>query len=256
MKDDDEKDDDKFPSPFIDKLCTECGERTSALQADANPVCPVCKGKKAQGFRRVSAVKRFEREVPPAYEWAHLDAPELAQRVRPAGAIVAMRGELQQPWVVFYGATGTGKTSLAVAAVRERVKLTGEHWTVLLAFRLGLARLQHRAGTGEAALIEQALSADCLLLDDVGQESMTAINPISDIINERDAQRLTTWITTGLLREQVGERYNGGVARRMFERSHVVRLGVKPAAKGASTAPGIITGGPTYDPAMRRAGDT
>jgi hypothetical protein len=210
----------------IEERVCACGTAFRALRgAPETMTCDACIDRALRECAKLKAITAFERTVPAAYEWATLGAPELAQRVSPADRIGYGRvALLREPWVVFVGPSGTGKTSLAVALVRERVRVTGEPWVMCLAHRLGAARIQHRAGDGEPRIIEEAMRAKFLLLDDIGQETMTATNPIADIVNERDAERLPTWVTTGLTARAIGERYNGGVARRLFERSKRLTL--------------------------------
>jgi serine/threonine protein kinase len=50
------------------------------------------------------------------------------------------------------------------------------------------------------------------------------------LIFERHAQDKPLWVTTGLTRPQLAERYGAGIVRRIFERARIVALGA-PAAK-------------------------
>ncbi len=229
---------------FTDAVCADCRAPMRMLVLNPETVCDECLARREASKQRREAMKAFDATVPPLYGWARLDAPELAVRVRPATAVETARLYLREPYVVLGGPSASGKTSLAVALVRERVRIFGEPWMMSLAFRLGSARIQHRAGDGEALLVERAMAAKFLLLDDLGQETMTATNPIADIIQHRDAEMLPTWITTGLSRADVGTRYGGGVARRVFDRSKILALG------SLSKAP------PPFDHAARRAGES
>jgi len=221
-----------------EQTCRDCGERAErARRADEE---------------RLALRSFLDRSVPRHYADAQLgDEAMMAARVRGgAVSIAAMREHLREPWVTFVGPSGSGKTTLAVAGLRARVEVTrAEWWRILPAFRLGNARIQHPAGKGEHPLVELALRAPFVLLDDIGQEVHTANNPIAEIIQERDAEDRPTWITTGLSRADLGNRYGGGVARRILERSKLVKLGgVRP-----SEAPQISA--PAYDVTARRAGD-
>jgi hypothetical protein len=95
------------------------------------------------------------------------------------------------------------------------------------AHRLGVARIQHPAGHGEAELVEAAMKAPLILLDDLGSERDFPTNPIPDVIVERHAQDLPTWVTTGLPREPLVARYGAGVVARLFERARVIHVGAR-----------------------------
>lgn len=219
----------ELESTFVDRVCVPCGAPTRCSPSVREPACARCFDEAERvdaeaRAARFAPIRGFDSTVPPRYAWAKLTSPELARRVKPSARIREIDGFISEPWVIFAGASGAGKTSLAVAALRERIRRQRESWTMLLAFRLGSARIQHRAGAGEAPLVDLAMKTPFLLLDDVGQEPKTEMNPISDILQERDAEQRPTWITTGLTRAEIGLRYGGGVGRRVIDRSRIVML--------------------------------
>lgn len=159
--------------------------------------------------------------VPARFRWARLDAPELSERVRLPNPVEAGRKVLAAAGAVFAGPSGSGKTSLAVACMRER--LLGALYVP--AIRLGVARLQSGLGDGEASTVEQAMRADLLLLDDVGQEAKTATNAVRDVVFARHDAELPTWITTGLTSDQLVAAYGDGFLRRILEGAVALKLG-------------------------------
>ncbi len=169
-------------------------------------------------------VSLCERSIPKSYRWARPDSPELAARVRTADPAAMARTIAAETNVIILGAAGAGKTSLAVASLRA---LAAPYARFLHAYRLGTVRIQNAAGEGEAALVDLAMSAPLILLDDVGNERQTANNAVPDVIFERHAAELPTWYTTAFEPADIAKRYGDGVARRMFERALVVRLGAK-----------------------------
>lgn len=177
-------------------------------------------------LRRASAI--LERSIPPTYRWCHLDAPELSERVY--GPAIAMgKNDWREPRICLMGASRAGKTSLAVAMLRAWVLGHQRVAVFVPAHRLGVARIQHAAGHGEPEIVETAMTAPLVLLDDVGSERDFPTNPLPDVVFERHAQELPTWITTGLTREQLVKRYGLGVVARMFERARVIPVGAKLA---------------------------
>jgi hypothetical protein len=177
-------------------------------------------------LRRASA--SLERSIPTAYSWATLDAPELPGRVY-VPAIGIGKIAYREPRVCLTGTTRAGKTSLAVAMLRAWVATYERAAMFVPAHRLGMARLQHPAGHGEAVLVEAAIEAPMVLLDDLGSERDFPTNPIADVIFERHAQDRPTWMTTGLTRESLVARYGAGVVARLFERARVIHVGARAA---------------------------
>lgn len=178
--------------------------------------------------------------VPTSYRWAFDEPREesFVTRVNLAGWQEQLEKFASQRWVIFAGAAGSGKTSLAVAALRAawEIQVSGpdvsefdvadaKRMMFVHAHRLGVARIQHRAGDGEAPDVAAAMRASVLLLDDVGSERDTANNAVPDVIFERHAEGRDTWITTGLTVPQLKARYGDGVTRRMLERALIVKLG-------------------------------
>lgn len=130
-----------------------------------------------------------------------------------------------EPRVCLMGTSRGGKTSLAVAMLRAWVAKHERAAMFVPAHRLGVARIQHPAGHGEAALVESAMRVPLVLLDDLGSERDFPTNPIADVIFERHVQDLPTWVTTGLTREPLVARYGAGVVARLFERATVIHVG-------------------------------
>jgi DNA replication protein DnaC len=195
--------------------------------------CEACIDAEAQRERDAAATRRrraIEATIPGSYAWATFDAPELAQRVRNSVALRYTRTLVTAPWIVLRGSAGSGKTSLVVALLRAWV---GANATGSGAFvgaqKLGMARIQHRAGDGEPALVETATRARLLVLDDLGSERDHRMNAVPDVIFERHAEGRATWLTTGLTDEQLEARYGEGTARRVLERAVVVHCGAPTA---------------------------
>jgi DNA replication protein DnaC len=95
------------------------------------------------------------------------------------------------------------------------------------AHHLGTARIQQRAGSGEAPIVARAIAAPLLLIDDLGAEAQTQNNAIADVIRDRFDEEKPLWFTTGLTANEVAARYDGGAVRRIFERAMVIQL-VRP----------------------------
>ena len=163
--------------------------------------------------------------IPGDFRWATLDAPELVHRVglapraagvptvaRTAQAILAHKG----PAVVLVGPTGSGKTSLAIACMRER-----RGALFVPAEVLDRARIEHKTGSGEAPIVARCMRVPLLVIDDIGQDKPTVVSATESVILERSREGLPTWVTTGLggtvasVSAEIARAYNAGVARRL-----------------------------------------
>lgn len=181
-------------------------------------VCPACERREAWEARCGS--------VPGRYAWARLDAPEMPLRV---GA-VALRAAVASPvaeQLIFTGPSGSGKTSLAAALFRAAMRPSDASGLFALSWRLGACRATWPLGKGDPPALVAAMSARLLVLDDVGSEPPGATNPVAEVIFERHAEALPTWITTALTVETAAARYGEGIARRMFEGAAVLDCGAQ-----------------------------
>lgn len=210
--------------------CPECGgEMMGSARTPATVRCPDCVAKRsAEAEEAAAATSEAARSVPVRYAWAIPGSPLTKLRVMGTPEELAKaRAWTPEPGacLTLVGGAGAGKTSLGCVILRRSKGGMFVH-----AFRLGVARIQHRAGDGEPKTVDDAMQSPFVLLDDVGAERNTATNAVPDVIFERHAEGLPTIITTGLDVEQVAKIYSDGVARRMFEAATVVRLG-KPVTK-------------------------
>jgi DNA replication protein DnaC len=180
-----------------------------------------------RGQRERERMAILERSVPEVCKWARFGSPELAQRVGSAAARAQSEGIWRQAKLVFTGAAGAGKTSLAVACLRQRAAQSGKTAVFIHAYALGIARLQHAAGHGEPEIVERAMHCPMVLVDDVGNEREMAGNALPDVIFVRHAEDRPLWVTTGLTRTQLIARYGTGIVRRLFERATLIQVGSK-----------------------------
>lgn len=199
-----------------------------------NP-CVICGREDLRRSRRdtTSAFMTAAREdavarIPPSYGGASLDASWLAELVGHE-AVDRARSAITEPTAAFLGPPGAGKSSLAAAMFRAAVaaetvttRLHRMRW--LSAHKLAKARAGQPLGEGEAPVVEAALDATLLVLDELGGEDPRYASAVAEVLYERHEQALATWVTTGVSAKEIAARYGGGIARRVFEGAAVFRL--------------------------------
>lgn len=234
MTDHDDTADRKPPPPVVwdfagaepKWLTCACGVQTSRVP------CWECsrKGQRVDADR--AAREAAAQSIPPRFRWARLNAPgfSLGGRVQDDHKTLARR-ILGAERVCFAGGAGAGKTTLACACLRERL----DGGLFMSAIALGLARAQARLGDGEPELVERAIAAPLLLLDDVGQEPKVSTNAVKDVVFARYDADLPTWVTTGLTSQELVALYGDGFLRRIAGDGALVVKLAKVA--GANPAP-------------------
>ena len=207
--------------------CSECDE----VARWSKGLCEEC-GARAGRARQLA---EWHERLPPRFTWG-IDEPRLAALV---GAEVMAQTRLLfgAERVVFTGAAGCGKTSLAVAMLRELYESASkpdakpalvrraEGAMFASAYDLSKARARHPLGQGEAPLIDSAIRATTLVIDDLGSERDGFASAVTEVLYERHAECRTTWVTTWLDEAKARERYGDGISRRLFEGARRVRLG-------------------------------
>jgi DNA replication protein DnaC len=184
----------------------------------------------SENEQRRAALSALEKTIPASYRWSRFSAPELRPRV-PAPALAFAQDAWRHDRVCLMGASRAGKTSLAVAMLRRWASHASRPAAFVHAYRLGVARILHPAGHGEPELVDSAMRAPLVLIDDLGGERDHAHSAIPDVLVERHAENRPTWVTTGLTREQLVKRYGQGIVARVFERATMIGVGVDARAE-------------------------
>ena len=161
--------------------------------------------------------------IPFAYRWASLDDPRLAACGK-IGRFVDTAREMVRASVLprritLAGDAGDGKTLLGVAILRALSLLRLCRPMFVSSPDLAEARIQARAGNGEAPLVVAATGARLVLLDDLGMAAATHRDANISVVDDRFKAGATTIVTTGFTMDQLAAKYGDGVARRVFGRS-------------------------------------
>lgn len=198
-------------------LTCACGSQSNVVP------CWTCSQAKRDAVERERLKLAAVDTLPRRYQWASIGHADLSRRVRlPPGVTVRESAQrvLGAARVLLHGPSGSGKTSLAFACLRER--LPEAMW--VSALDLGVARIQHSAGDGEAKLVHECMSAPLLLIDELGGEPKTANNAVKAVVFKRYDRNLPTWATTGFGSKEVVAMYGDGALRRLTEDGYVQRF--------------------------------
>lgn len=126
--------------------------------------------------------------------------------------------------LLFTGGVGTGKTCLASAIARGVVE-KGYSAKIMSAYEFNSLMLTvHTSPIAERnALMDDTLSADLLVIDDLGTEPMlkrVTIEYLLLVIEERQSKGLATIITTNLDVERLLARYGERIYSRLSHKQH------------------------------------
>lgn len=203
--------------------------RCQAVKQGLGGLCDACIDR--ERFERAKV--RVFASIPRRFRWAiDCNLSQLSERVKlPPDRISAALAwgaglEAVPPSLALTGDTGAGKTSLAVALFATWfAKHRNEGARFVAAIELGLARVRHPLGEGDPAAVLAAVDAPLLILDDLGAEAPAHADVVRQVLHRRHNDDLPTWVTSGLTYAQVASRYDGGLARRLFEEAKHVALG-------------------------------
>jgi DNA replication protein DnaC len=219
------------PAPIGPPRCGRCDREVRRI----GHLCPGCEHLDRRSLRE-AALRTARESIPPAFR--NLDAQEVRRRttVDQESLELALTSTARSR-VVLVGASGFGKTTLACLMLRQviEVGVDGARAGFERARRAlfvdapGLCRAvrDHPLGAGDAPMLERALRASVLVLDDVGQELELRMpcNPVVEVIRERHAQERATWVTTFLSPAGMEKGYGSGTARRVLDGAAVISVG-------------------------------
>jgi hypothetical protein len=195
--------------------CASCGEATAARE-------------------RRDSILRAWKTVPETLQWVAFENPRLAQWVTDGDAIAKALKSLDAPLVTLVGGMRAGKTTLAIAMLREHVRRgtrkgasprdVGHARRARFVTTMDLVRERDETRLGEdhMPLRDVCERASVLVLDELG-ELRDPHAVIYGLLHMRHAQGRPTIVTTWLSREQCAETY-GGVAGRLFDDGVVIRV--------------------------------
>lgn len=221
-----------------DQVCAKC---SVLLPPGQYLHCTSCEKKILQDERYEALKARWNAMIPKRFQWASFDSELLRKRCRATSKQIAEFRAYGGTTTLLRGLSGTGKTSLAIAKLREVMSeakhaIALERWWIykrgfrarfVTAFDLARAYQEHGLGEGSPALVSGALQASVLVLDELGMEldiykSSAAV--IREVLHTRHTDNRPTILTSYLTRAQIDQHYGAGITRRL-EEGLVVNLG-------------------------------
>ncbi|MBZ5611342.1 MAG: ATP-binding protein [Acidobacteriia bacterium] len=164
--------------------------------------------------------------IPPLYQNSSVDnfilpADNPVARTQLATVVLMVRGyvreypKLEKPGLLFMGPPGTGKTHLAVAALRGLIARGFEG--VFYDFQALLNHIRSgydaASGTMDRDAYRSALEAEILVLDDLGAHRVTdwVEDTVTSIITQRCNNKRATLVTTNLRDPEAGDKRGSGL---------------------------------------------
>lgn len=145
---------------------------------------------------------------------------DLEQRMHPRLLAALRLGA--SPSAVLLGPTGIGKTAAARWIAQFATRTRSHHMPLRNARELGASERRHPLGEGYPAALREARESELLGLDDLGTEEDRDIGVMQELLEARYSRNAATFITTGLTKHALRDRYGAPSVRRMLEQ-HAAR---------------------------------
>jgi DNA replication protein DnaC len=200
-------------------VCPGCGERV--LQPGS---CGDCRQAADERRRlekeRQAAVAELRRSAGSHYDWCSFTAPELPQRVLDCAAIEAAKATALRlreiGHVVLQGASHVGKTTLGMCMAVHLLEIGVVSAAIFVdGAELAQARMHHK-GFGEPELVQRAMHAPLLVLDELGRGDAYPRDAVPDTVQRRHRLRQPTIITTPFTESVIRTKYGDGFANRVY----------------------------------------
>jgi DNA replication protein DnaC len=165
----------------------------------------------------------------------NLGNPGLSQVLNIVRAYTKEYPALSKPGLLLIGEPGTGKTHLAVAALRRLMArgfegLFFDYQNLLDKIRAGY---DVASGSSDKEAYRSALECEVLLLDDLGAHRVTewVEDTVTSIVTYRCNNKKALIVTTNLSDSEAGERAPGAPAQVDYKHSLIERIGIRARSR-------------------------
>lgn len=215
-------------------ICTKCRREMMTNYG----ICDECRARESTSHM-AQLLADARGSIPEKFRGVKLDSPSLLQRMKASPAVLsAARAAIdgRKAIVLITGPTGSGKTSLATGMLSTVIEAAilpkstpialdrARRARYLDALSLSLARQEHRLGNAQPPSVRQAMDASLLVIDEFGRDPKTTFD-VPKVIHDREASMRLTIVCTWLDQAGIGQAYDGGVARRLFDKAIHIELG-------------------------------
>jgi len=203
--------------------CTICGgSGWKIIEREGISAAEQCECASAGREQRIET----RANIPPLYQNASVDnfilpSDNPISRTQLAGVVLNVRAYMREypnvpkPGLLFIGPPGTGKTHLAVAALRGLIGRGFEG--VFYDFQALLNHIRsgydQASGTMDRAAYRSALESEIVVLDDLGAHRVTdwVEDTVTSIITQRCNNKRATIVTTNLRDPEAGDQRRSGL---------------------------------------------
>lgn len=204
--------------------CPKCAEHEEVRRTEriaAESCAEAFSGWFAKQYRREQRQKHIRENLVDLMQKAGVLPEHVGASMANFPADVRKRAELAKTGLLVLGPTGTGKTHLAAALVKQWLLDDRGKVQFTLArslFRRIWATYREESRETEDGVLENLTSVDLLVIDDLSHEGRSTdavISALHEILTIRNGNFRPTVVTTNLTLEEIGVQYRPSIASRL-----------------------------------------
>lgn len=215
-----------------DNVCRECGGRGLLILDDGS--AKRCRCTLVDSYQqRLQAARIPKKYMSRTFESFDLKAVPssflpMINDIRGYAITFQDIAKLEKKGLLMTGGVGSGKTHLAVSVLHQIIAdgSTGLFWNTVDFFQALRATMDANSEISEDDLLNQARSADLLVLDDLGTErtSEWVLDRLYMLINSRYQDDMPIIVTTNQNHQELSDRVGQRIVSRLFEMGQLVKF--------------------------------